>query len=1205
MLKKVISTMRAPRAKKIMGGLFILWAVFTLVGFLVLPPVLKSVLIKELSRNLNREVMINQIRINPYAFSATVRGLTVKERNGAGTFLSCDEIFLNLRSTSVLRRALILEEIRLTKPYIRISRNEDLTYNFSDLLEQKEPASPKKANSRPPGFSLNNITIKEGSADFLDQPTRTTHTVRDLKIGIPFLSNIASYVQRFVRPHFSAKIDDALYTINGRAKPFADSLETSIDVDIKDLDIRHYLAYVPVKMNFKVVSAYLDAATKISFIETKEEMPSLTVTGTLSLKNVAVNDAQDKPFFKLSQLDVSIAPSEPLSQIVHLSRVSIQSPEWDIRRDEKGVLNTQFLLYEKGKERVEARKEGKASPFSLDIDAMNLSGGKVSFSDLSENKHFKTVFDPIDLKIDHFSNGKDKKTGYALTLKTEANEGIKNEGEFSVEPLWSEGTLEVSSVPLKKYSPYYKDSVLLDVVDGRLDLAARYRYAAGGKEPEINLSGVSLMLKRLLLRKAGENQDFIKIPNFTVTETDVDVTKRELKIGNVSTEKGELFVKRLSNGDVNIFNLTPTAPAPKESPAPAQPKSKTEEKAIEPSKPWLVSLRQVLLDRYAVRVEDRTTPDPVTLTIQDLRLRGENISTAKNSKGKLAASLLLNRKGTVSATGTIGVEPFSANLRVGLKGVEVVPLQPYFSDKVKMTVTGGAISTDGNLSVVSSEKTPTKVTYKGEVSLTNFASIDRLSGEDLVKFESLSLSDLSFGLTPLSIAIKGVSLTDYYALVVVSPEGNINLREVLATEEPKAESAPIAPRQLTAKTVQEEKEPTAAIKIDQITLQGGRIDFLDRSVKPQFSTKLSEMGGRVSGLSAQENTAADVELRAKLNDYAPLEITGKISPLTRDLFVDLTARVKDLDLSPATPYSGKYAGYAIEKGKFSMDVKYSIVNRKLDSQNTIFIDQFTFGEKVESPDATKLPVRLAVALLKDRKGEIKLDLPVTGSLDDPKFSVWKIILRIVVNLIAKAAVSPFALLGAAFGGGEELSYLEFDYGHSAIAEPGAKKLDTVVKALHDRPSLKLDIEGHADVEKDRDALKQVFFERKLKAQKLKEMVKKGEAAVPIDDVRIESTEGEKYLKMAYKEEKFPKPKNLIGMAKDIPAPEMEKLILTNTEVKEEDLRTLASQRAMKVKEAIVKSGQVEPERVFIVEPQSLAPQKKEKVNESRVDFKLK
>jgi len=361
----------------------------------------------------------------------------------------------------------------------------------------------------------------------------------------------------------------------------------------------------------------------------------------------------------------------------------------------------------------------------------------------------------------------------------------------------------------------------------------------------------------------------------------------------------------------------------------------------------------------------------------------------------------------------------------------------------------------------------------------------------------------------------------------------------------------------------------------------------------------------VSGLSAEENTTADVELRGKLNDYAPLEITGRINPLRDDFFVDLKARITDLDLSPATPYSDKYVGYTIEKGKLSLDVKYSIIGRKLDSQNDIQIDQFTFGDRVESPTATKLPVKLAIALLKDRQGVIKLDLPVTGSLDDPKFSVWRIILHVIVNLLTKAATSPFALLGAVFGGGEELSYVEFDYGSAHVTDAAMKKLATLSKALQDRPSLKVDEEGHVDVEKDRQALQQLFYERKIKMQKLKETIRNGQPVPPVDEVKIEPGEREKYLKMAYREEKFPKPKNFLGLVKDIPPAEMEKLMLTHTVATDGDLRALASQRATNVRDVLLKSGQIDPERIFMVEPKLEGAEKKEKLNESRVDFALK
>jgi len=1188
------------RVKKMIVGLVIFFVVFTLFGFFILPPLLKSILTRKLSEALHREVTIQQIKANPFTLSVTGRGLLVKEKGNKDTFISCEEIYLNLQSLSVLRMALVLKEVRFTKPYLRVVYHADKTYNFSDLIEKKEAKPKEKGREKPLRFSLNNIRIQDGSIDFLDELQKIKHTVRELNIGIPFLSNIPAYIQTVVQPVFSAKINDTPYLIQGQTKPFHDSLESSFEIDIKDLDVPYYLAYLPIKMNLKIRSAYLDTQVKISFLQHKEKKPTVTVMGNVSLKKIAVDDEQNKPFLRLPLFDINIAPSEPLSKIIHLSKVLVQSPELNIRRDERRTLNIQSLFPEtKETTPPPEKREEPSSPFSLEIDEIQLKGGKVSFTDLSMSKPFQTTFTPIELKIDHFSNGKDKKSDCLLSLLSEVKENVKLQGNFSIDPLSAEGTLEIKSIPLKKYSPYYRDKILFDIEEGRLDLSTRYKYLKGEKGPEASLSRLSLLIKGLQLKRPGENAEFLKIPNLSIKETELDLQKREVRVGLLSTQKGDVLIKRLKNGEVDLLKLIPSSPS-NEKPEAIKPN----ERPKDTEKPWLVLIKQISLDDYKMAVEDQTPAEPVTLTVQDLRLKGEGFSTAKNSKAKLSLSLLLNEKGTISTAGTIGMDPLSADLKLELKGIEITPFQSYFTDKVKINVVRGAISTAGNLSFNLTEKKEIKATYKGDASLTHFSSIDKLSGEDLLKLESLSFNDLNVGISPFAIDIKGISLNNFFARLWVTPEGKINLLEIVKTEESKKEAFPPSPQQ-KERVPPKEKEPPMNIKISEVNLQGGRVEVSDKSVKPEFSMSLSEIGGRVSGLSAEENTTADVELRAKINEYAPLEIIGKINPLREDLFIDLKARLKDLDLSPATPYSGKYVGYTIEKGKLSFDLKYLIVKRKLDSQNQIFIDQFTFGEKVESPDATKLPVKLAVALLKDRKGEIKLDLPVTGSLDDPKFSVWRVILKILVNLISKAATSPFSLLGAIFGGGEELSFVEFDFGSTALTEPNAKKLQTIAKALYDRPSLKVDIEGHVDMERDREGLKQYLFNRKLKAQKLKEMVKKGQPPVPVDEIKIEPAEYGKYLKMAYKEEKFPKPKNIIGMAKDIPVPEMEKLMLAHIEVKESDLRTLASQRAMKVKEAILKSGQVEPERIFILEPKSLAPEKKEKVKDSRVDFKLK
>ena len=200
-----------------------------------------------------------------------------------------------------------------------------------------------------------------------------------------------------------------------------------------------------------------------------------------------------------------------------------------------------------------------------------------------------------------------------------------------------------------------------------------------------------------------------------------------------------------------------------------------------------------------------------------------------------------------------------------------------------------------------------------------------------------------------------------------------------------------------------------------MTLQGGTINFADRMIKPNVSATMNEVGGRVTGLMSDASTRADVDLRGKLSNQAPLTITGQINPLAGDLFADLKVSFIDIELPQFTPYSGKYAGYTIEKGKLTMNLSYLIDKRQLKAENKIFIDQFTFGEKVESEDATKLPVQLAISLLKDRDGRINLDIPVEGSLDDPKFRLGKVIWSVIVNLITKAVTAPFALLGALGG----------------------------------------------------------------------------------------------------------------------------------------------------------------------------------------------
>lgn len=1102
---------------------YVLWpavalAAFAVIGFLILPPIVKSVLVKQLSGKLHRPVAIRTIRIDPFALSVRVEGFSMKDRDGTGPFLSFEELYLNLQAASLVSGGPVLREILLRSPNVTVIRNEDFTYNFSDLLD--ELASKPSDSGKPLRYSLNNIRIVGGSVDFDDRPKHTRHAIRDLSIAIPFLSNLPYAADVYVRPAFGANVNGTMVALQGMTKPYSASRETALDLNIRDFDIPHYLEYVPVRLKFRVPTGSMDAKTILSFSQPAGKSPAVSLAGNVKLKNLSITDGKDAPVLRLPSLSVGIGSLEPLARRAKLDNVVLSSPEISLVREKTGALNVVTLLPE---------SEGPAEPerpFALDVSAFRLTGGNVSFLDLSAPTPFQAA--------------------------------------------------------------------------AVLGLSARYKSGPGEEGDEALLSGLEANVTSLRLRRQGEKEDFLQVPELGVKGVDIDLVNKTVAIGEAASRKGALQVIREKDGTLDLAKLLPPSEG-KAVPPPRKPSGKV----VQPPE-WLVHVKKAALEQYAVKAVDRTPQDPVTVSVSPLDVTAEDLSTEKNRRGKVSLKTTVNRTGKVVVVGAVGIHPVSADLNLDIRTIDLVPLRPYVAEQLNISLTGGNVSARGKL-VLAMRGDTFRTTYAGQVFVTKLATVDMVSSEDFLKWDSLHLDGIQVATAPLSVAIRQVALTDFYSRLVVTPEGALNVQGIVKKggQATTGETAAASADDNLAGKPPESTAPPTPVSIETVSFQGGRINFTDHFIKPNYSVNLLEVGGRISGLSSEETRMADVDLRGKLENSAPLEITGKINPLRNDLFVDLKVDFKDMDLSPLSPYSGRYAGYTIEKGKLSLSLKYLIVKKKLDASNNVFLDQFTFGEAVDSPDATKLPVRLAIALLKNRKGEISLDLPLSGTLDDPQFSLGRVIIKIIVNLLVKAATSPFALLGAIFGGGEELSYLEFDYGKESPDAPGEAKLKTLVKALHDRPSLKLEIAGHVDVEKDREALRKVFFDRRVKSQKVKEIVKKGAEAPSLDNIVVDAKEYPEYLKKAYREEKFPKPRNFIGMVKDIPLPEMEKLMYTHLQVTDDDLRLLAQRRARAVKDYLVASKMVEPERIFLLEPKALTPEKKEKQKDSRVVFVLK
>jgi outer membrane protein OmpA-like peptidoglycan-associated protein len=725
------------------------------------------------------------------------------------------------------------------------------------------------------------------------------------------------------------------------------------------------------------------------------------------------------------------------------------------------------------------------------------------------------------------------------------------------------------------------------------------------KHPVISVAG-NVALRDFALQDRKKNS-IAGLKRLDVIMTALEPLQSKFHFAKIAVESPELNVRRDKSGTLNLLTL---APQKKEEPKPAKTETKAEEKPL----PVLI-LDEFELKGGKLTYRDEVPQEPINSLIQDLTVRGEKISTVKDSQGKLSVSMDLNKGwGSVAVNGPVGLNPLFTQLDVDLKKVRIRPFQEYFTEYFRVNFTNGDISAKGTVSANIPPGKDLSVKYEGNVLLAGVATVTKASGEDFMKFKSLYVNNVNAGYNPLFVRIKDISLSDFYIHILVNEDGSLNLQHLTkpkeAGKEESAEKESASSKQEEEAKPGEKKEYVGDIlaknlEINRVSLQNGTIAFDDHHIKPNYASTLTELTGRMTGVTSIRTKPADVDIRGKIGRYIPVEITGKVHPFMSNLFVDVKATLRDFNLSPLTPYSGTYAGYKIEKGSLSFDLKYLIQGKELNAENKVVIDQLTLGDRVESPQATKLPVGLAIVLLRDSEGKINLDIPVTGRIDDPEFSVWRIVLQVIVNILTKVATAPFALLGSMFGGGEELSYIQFDYGSADIAEQGMKKIETLVKALKAKPALKLDIVGGVDMEMDRQGLIRAQFQRKLKVQKMNDLIRKGEKVESVDDITIEPQEYDRYLKRAYSAEKFPKPRNIIGMEKGLPNDEMEKLMMTHIVVKEDDLRLLATKRAETVSDAIMEEGEFDAGRVFVVEPKTLEPEAKKDVKKSRVDFKLK
>lgn len=1228
-----IGSPRVLRAAKWTTGIL---ATIAILGFLVLPPAVRHFGERALADELGRQVTIERVRINPFALSMTVNNVRIAEADEQGDAFSFATLYANLQMESLIRGGPVLRELRLEGAHARFARLESGRNNWSDVIDRLA-AKPPAEDEEEARFSVNNIRILGGDVVFEDQMVGLKHELAQVDIGVPFLSNLPAKVDLFVEPVVSALVNGRPLRLEGRTRPFSEDRETVLDVVLDGFDFTPYLAYLPFEAAFKVPEGRMTTRLEVAFSQPEDAEPKLAVKGRVELAGFRLANAAGEAMLSVPSLVLDLADVQPLGGQWHFARLEIAQPEVDVVRLADGKLNFQEILPtskapaagdatrsageasagangpnapgEKSADRKTGSasaadasagsgsaasssataREGKSTPPAFALDHAKIERAKIRFEDRATATPFRTELKDVVIEAKNLGTAPDMVADVAVDFTTDADEKSSHRDRLRLVPFELDGRTAAENLLVSRYAPYYGAALPGgEIRNGRVDATVKYTVKVGEGAPAIDVLAESIVLRDFELALKERSPALAKLSRLAIENVAVSPAERSITVGHVESKGASFSLVRGRDGKLDALGLLDSPSGSTRDAKPASGKNGNAEAA----KPWSFVVEKLAFDDWAVRLEDRTQAKPIVMQANAIKLTADGLSSAKGTATKLDLDARINRNGRAAISGTITPEPLKGSFRIDLRKVDLLPLQPFVVEQLNIAISRGNLTSRGTLAFDTARDGTLKGSFKGNLGVTDFASIDKNHSSDFARWRALNLSDIDLRLSPFAVSVAEIGLTDFYTRLILDETGQLNLREIrpspnranAAGEPSEAKPKPETKGSTTTVEVPPPAGPPPPIAIGKVVIKQGNIEFSDRFVQPNYDANLTGMEGELVGLSSDPTTLARLDLQGKVDNTAPVTVAGEFNPFRQDRYLDIAASVKDFELTGVSTYSGKYVGYGIEKGKLSADLNYKIEDRKLTATNRVFLDQLTFGDKVDSPDALNLPVQLAVSLLKNRAGEIDLRLPISGSLDDPQFSIAGLVFKAIVNLVGKALTAPFALLGSMFGGGEELSYLEFAPGRASFSPTAEEKVATLAKALTDRPALRLEITGRADPTSDTEGLKKVRLERAMKAAKLKASSGDDEDAPSLDEVVIGPEEYPKWLERVYRDAEFERPRNMIGLLKDLPPAEMETLILANTLVGEEALRQLAQERAQAVKTALLEKGQVRAERIFLLAP---------------------
>ncbi|WP_339479500.1 DUF748 domain-containing protein [Pseudomonas fluorescens] len=866
------------------------------------------------------------------------------------------------------------------------------------------------------------------------------------------------------------------------------------------------------------------------------------------------------------------------TKAVHLSNIELDKPKTEILFAKDGKLNLLGLFNIPASEPTPADPDAK--PFPLRIDQIKLANGVVHFEDVRPSEPIEFLYDDLNFELKNLSTLPEDSADMTLVAIGPNGGRIDWSGNFSLIPITSEGTLKITDGNMKAFWPYVRDAVPLVLENGVMNLSTEYKLNLS-KQTELQLNNVAVSIAPFAI-KAPDGRPLAKLERLDVSETSVDLAKQQVVVGKIRSQKLETWAALEADGQLDwqkLFASQPSKPAAKAAAEPASTPATADSPKPEPSapdKPWQVLLKDVQLRNYTVHLADRSANPPVTLDVTPLNVDLQDFDSLNGSPFKLKLDTGLGKQGKILADGTVNLAPVNAQLNVKTQDIDLRVAQSYINPFIRLELRSGMLGSDLKVNLKSTE--PLALSVTGRAQIDQLHTLDTLKTRDFLKWQQVVVEGLNYQHGD-SLSIDKVNLLQPYVRFMINDDRTTNIDDLLIPQ--PADSG----KTTAAKPASKDKP--LGIRIGGIAINDGSANFADFSLTPNFATAVQQLNGQIGTIDSRQSKPATVDIKGKVDRYAPVTIKGAVNPFDPMASLDITTSFKRVELTTLTPYSGKFAGYRIRKGRLNLDLHYLITKGQLKAENKVVVEQLQLGERVDSPDATSLPLKLAIALLKDVDGKISIELPVTGDLNNPQFSVMPIVWQTLRNLIVKAAAAPFKMIGGLVSGGgsQDLGTVSFAPGSSELNKDAEGALIKLSQALKERPALRLEIEGVAAKSSDGPLLAEQRLEREYQYNYYKMLQRRGDK-VPAQASLIDVPDSEKgpLLEGIYRTRlKTQPPAEWKDLGKEERTAKLREGVIQFWSSSDVLLRQLGQDRASSIKDFLVDKGQLADDRVYFID----------------------